>query len=91
MLFNSYEFMFAFLPIALLLYYGLKRYRRHEFALAALVLASLAFYSYWNRSIFPCWGLRRCSTTSPGDSSPSPRRGPESASSWLWEWPPIWR
>ena len=37
MLFNSYEFIFAFLPIALLLYYGLKRTRRHEFALAALV------------------------------------------------------
>lgn len=48
MLFNSYEFIFAFLPITLLLYFGLGRFGWYRAALAALVGASLFFYAWWN-------------------------------------------
>jgi alginate O-acetyltransferase complex protein AlgI len=53
MLFNSYPFIFAFLPVALLLYYGLQHASRPELALAALGLASLFFYGYWNPLYVP--------------------------------------
>jgi D-alanyl-lipoteichoic acid acyltransferase DltB (MBOAT superfamily) len=46
-LFNSYQFLFAFLPAALLGFFGIARYGR---ALAGLWLfgASLFFYGWWN-------------------------------------------
>lgn len=46
MLFNSFEFMFAFFPLTLLLFYALGRWSRIG-ALAWLTLASLAFYAWW--------------------------------------------
>lgn len=49
MLFNSYEFIFLFLPITLILYFGLNRYGKNRLAKAWLVIASLYFYSYFNR------------------------------------------
>ena len=48
MLFNSYEFIFIFLPIVLLGYYNLAKYFSCNVAKYFLVLASLAFYSYWD-------------------------------------------
>lgn len=48
MLFNSYVFIFAFLPAALLLYYGFNHFGRFEAAKAALVLLSVFFYGYNN-------------------------------------------
>lgn len=48
MLFNSYEFIFVFMPICVLGYFLCARYWSLEAALAVLVFASLFFYGYWN-------------------------------------------
>lgn len=47
MLFNSYGFIFLYLPVVLLGFFWLARYK-HAFAAAWLALASLFFYGYWN-------------------------------------------
>ncbi len=46
MLFNSYEFVFFFLPLTALVFYTLGR-RSKPFAIGWLILASLAFYAWW--------------------------------------------
>lgn len=48
MLFNSYEYLFFFLPLTLVGYIALNRHRLTTAATAWLVLASLFFYSWWN-------------------------------------------
>lgn len=53
MLFNSFVFIFAFLPITFLLYFGLNRLRRYSLAKAVLVVASLYFYAFFNLSYLP--------------------------------------
>jgi alginate O-acetyltransferase complex protein AlgI len=50
MLFNSFEFIFLFLPITTLLYFFIVRKIGLEYGLGLLVIASLFFYSYWNPS-----------------------------------------
>lgn len=72
MLFNSYEFLFLFLPIVLLGYFGLGRTAHSRLANLWLVLASLFFYGYWNPKFLPLllgsiamnyivsWGILRC-------------------------------
>ena len=50
MLFNSYEFIFLFLPITLVIYFLLNRFNKNMLAKAWLVIASLYFYSYFNKS-----------------------------------------
>ena len=45
MLFNSYEFLFAFLPFVLVLYYLL---RRNDGRIVLLTLASYFFYGWWD-------------------------------------------
>src|ERR1700674_3475938 len=47
MIFSSYNFIFIFLPIALVGYYLVAKLGA-EYAVAWLVLASLAFYAVWN-------------------------------------------
>ena len=47
MLFNSYEFIFLFLPATALVFFAIARFGR-EAAIAWLVLASLFFYGWWN-------------------------------------------
>jgi alginate O-acetyltransferase complex protein AlgI len=47
MLFNSYIFIFAFLPVALLIFYRLGKVS-HRLAALWLVAASLFFYGWWN-------------------------------------------
>ena len=47
MLFNSYQFIFLFLPVVLLGFFQLGRIN-HAYAAAWLALASLFFYGYWN-------------------------------------------
>lgn len=47
MLFNSYEFLFAFLPVALIGYFAAQRIGP-ESAITWLVVASLFFYGWWN-------------------------------------------
>ena len=50
MLFNSYIFIFMFLPITLLGYYGCNHYRKYEMGKLWLTLMSLWFYGYFNPS-----------------------------------------
>ena len=50
MLFNSYEFIFFFLPVVLLLYFFLQFHRAR---LLVLLLASYFFYGYWNFKFVP--------------------------------------
>ena len=53
MLFNSYPFIFVFLPVTLLVFFGLVRFRLTRAATASLFIASLAFYSYWDIHYLP--------------------------------------
>jgi alginate O-acetyltransferase complex protein AlgI len=48
MLFNSYEFIFLFLPLTLLVFYLIGAQGYHRIAIAWLVGTSLFFYSWWN-------------------------------------------
>jgi D-alanyl-lipoteichoic acid acyltransferase DltB (MBOAT superfamily) len=48
MLFNSYAFIFVFLPITLLVFFGIGNKGHHRIAIAWLVAASLFFYGWWN-------------------------------------------
>ena len=48
MLFNSYIFIFIFLPVALLGWYGLNKIRKYECATFFLAGMSLWFYGYFN-------------------------------------------
>ena len=50
MLFNSYIFVLFFLPMALVLYYGLNRLGRYTMAKVMLVCMSLWFYAYFHVS-----------------------------------------
>lgn len=53
MLFNSFVFIFAFLPLTLLLYFGFNRFGWHQLAKVVLVGASLYFYAFFNLSYLP--------------------------------------
>ena len=48
MLFNSYEFIFVFLPITLILFFLIGAKGHHKIAMTWLVSASLFFYGWWN-------------------------------------------
>lgn len=50
MLFNSFEFIFIFLPITLLIFFQIGRQGYYKIATAWLVATSLFFYSWWNPS-----------------------------------------
>lgn len=53
MLFNSYEFIFFFLPITFFIYFYLNKKRLTEASKGFLVFASLFFYSWWNIAYLP--------------------------------------
>jgi len=53
MLFNSYEFIFLFLPFTFFIYFYLNKKRLTEVAKGFLVLSSLFFYSWWNVIYLP--------------------------------------
>jgi alginate O-acetyltransferase complex protein AlgI len=53
MLFNSLEFILVFLPAVFLVYFGLNRKRLTIAGKSWLVLASLAFYAWWNVQYLP--------------------------------------
>jgi len=53
MLFNSYEFIFAFLPVSFFIYFYLLHKRLVTGAKGFLVFASLFFYSWWNIVYLP--------------------------------------
>ncbi len=50
MLFNSFEYIFLFLPASLLLYLFLNRSKLTTLAKISLILASLLFYAWWEAS-----------------------------------------
>jgi len=52
-LFNSYIFIFVFLPITFFVYFYLNSKRLTELSKAFLVLSSLLFYSWWNIAYLP--------------------------------------
>jgi D-alanyl-lipoteichoic acid acyltransferase DltB (MBOAT superfamily) len=56
MLFNSYEFLFAFLPVTLLVFLLLGRASRN-LALGWLIVASLIFYAWWRPINVPIIGI----------------------------------
>jgi alginate O-acetyltransferase complex protein AlgI len=47
MLFNSFEFIFVFLPIVLLGYFLIDKYSNHKYSKIWLFAASLFFYGWW--------------------------------------------
>ncbi len=53
MLFNSYEFIFLFLPLTWFIYFYLNSKRLTELSKGFLVFASLFFYSWWNIAYLP--------------------------------------
>ena len=53
MLFNSYEFIFAFLPLTFFIYFYLNKKRLTKASKAFLVFSSLFFYSWWNIIYLP--------------------------------------
>lgn len=50
MLFNSYVFIFAFLPIVLIGWHGLNHLKQYKMAQVFVILMSLWFYGYFNYS-----------------------------------------
>ena len=48
MLFNSYIFIFLFLPITLLGFHLLRKYGHYRLTISWLVSANLFFYGWWN-------------------------------------------
>ena len=48
MLYNSYEFLFLFLPLTLGVFFFLSSKEKKTWSLGWLVVTSLAFYSWWN-------------------------------------------
>jgi alginate O-acetyltransferase complex protein AlgI len=48
MLFNSFPFIFLFLPIALVVYFVLNKQRLLTAGKVWLAVASIVFYAYWN-------------------------------------------
>ncbi len=53
MLFNSYTFIFLFLPLTLATFYGFAWLKRLRLATLALALCSLGFYGYWRPVYLP--------------------------------------
>lgn len=53
MLFNSYVFIFWFLPITLAVFFLIVRFHSQKIATVWLTLASIFFYSYWNIAYLP--------------------------------------
>ncbi len=52
MLFNSFEFIFLFLPLAIIIYFIINQWN-NRLAKLWLVMASLFFYSWWNVKYLP--------------------------------------
>ncbi|MBO3457617.1 MBOAT family protein [Aetokthonos hydrillicola Thurmond2011] len=53
MLFNSYAFIFCFLPLTLLIFFNLSKFHLTKLSIVWLVITSLIFYSQWSISYLP--------------------------------------
>ena len=51
-MFNTYEFLFCYLPITFVVFFWLGKYKK-ELAIGWLVIASLMFYGYWDYHYVP--------------------------------------
>lgn len=60
MLFNSYVFIFLFLPITWTVYYGIGKYLQPRMATLWLALTSLFFYGQWEVRYVPLLFLSTC-------------------------------
>lgn len=67
MLFNTFSFFLVFLPLALLGYFVLSRYSL-RLSIIFLLLASLAFYCYWDITFLPLLALSICTNFAVGRS-----------------------
>lgn len=53
MLFNSYSFLFFFLPVTFIVFYLIQSYYPSKAIITYLLLVSLLFYGYWNATSLP--------------------------------------
>ena len=53
MLFNSYVFIFSFLPLTLIIFFGLTKFGLIKIAKILLIISSFTFYGYWNVAYLP--------------------------------------
>lgn len=53
MLFNSYEFIFVFLPITIGVFFALGKLQQKSWAIGWLVMVSLFFYGWWDYRYVP--------------------------------------
>ena len=53
MLFNSFEFVFVFLPLVVVVFFASAKFLGNTFAKVFLILASIFFYAYWNVKFLP--------------------------------------
>ncbi|MEG2963779.1 MAG: MBOAT family protein, partial [Janthinobacterium sp.] len=85
MLFNSFPFFLVFLPLALLGYFLLSKYSL-RLSIIFLLLASLAFYSYWDIAYLPLLLLSVCCNFSIGRvvSTRQEAGRKREAKRWLW-------
>ena len=83
MLFNSYTFIFGFLPIALVVFFTLTKFRFLKAATAWLLIASLAFYSYWNIAYLPLMLISIGVNYGVGRAIESPKQSTEQRKIWL--------
>lgn len=60
LLFNSYEFIFIYLPFTFVVYFLLAKYRLIRGATIWLTVASLGFYGYWDIRYVPLLMLSIC-------------------------------
>lgn len=81
MLFNSYEFLFLFLPVTFFIYFWLNNKRLTQASKAWMVFASLFFYSWWNIIYLPLilgsilFNFAVGSTITKMGSAESPKKG----------------
>lgn len=83
MLFNSAEFLFAFLPLTLLGFYVLGRWTGTRLALGFLVAASLFFYGYWKAEYLVLIVLSTLANFALGKVLAEPARAKESRRAFL--------
>ncbi len=84
MLFNSYAFIFVFLPITLIGFFTLARYCSARVATGWLTIASLIFYGYWNQTYLALLVISIVFNHQIGDRITKSKTGSRSAKILLW-------
>ena len=83
MLFNSYIFIFAFLPITLLVFFSLGKLGFFKAATTWLLIASLFFYANWNIAYLPLLLLSIGANYYTGRNIEKSEQGSRKAKTWL--------